>query len=350
VTDQRQDGWSWRERARAWLAAVPETPAGGARAFRVHGTRVVVLGPGRIAGGQAVEGCLLVKGDFSCGPSCRFLGPVYVAGDCEIGKGSELPAIACEGRLVVGPSVKLRGPAVSAGALELRPGARVGGEAASNRKIVLGFHATASACSAPEVATPASPAGAPPAARNEAGRVITFPAPGEPYSRALLKLAGVDLSRLYATEAGYWLYDGELLLRKPIVLRGPLRIDGGLYLPEGSLLEEDIDARGAVWVGGGSVIRANLSSAGDLTLGPGAVFQGDLRSEQMVCLGAGVRGLRPAGPVRVYARGELTLEDGVLVRGRLESGCRVFAAAGAAVAAGLGRAAGEGQRRWNGRP
>lgn len=346
MTDQIHDGWSWREQARAWLEAIPEASAtGGPRAFRAGRVRVIVAGPGRIAGGQTIDGCLLVTGDFSCGPSCRFLGPVYVAGNCEVGKGSELAAVACEGRLVVGPSVKVRGPAVSAGAVELRPGARVGGEAASHRKLVLGFHATASACSAPEIATPEGPAGAPSPARSEAGRVITFPAPGEPYSRPLLKLAGVDLSRLYATEAGYWLYDGELVLRKPILLRGPLRIDGGLYLPEGSLLEEDIDARGAVWVGGGSVIRANLRAAGDLTLGPGAVFQGELRSEQMVHLGAGVRGLRPAGPVQVYARGELTLEDGVLVRGRLESGYRVFAAAGGAVAAGLGRAAGEHGRR-----
>lgn len=342
MADQWQDAWSWREQARAWLAGVPETPGSReARAFRVCGIRIVVVESARIAGGQTIDGCLLVRGDLACGPSCRFLGPVYTTGNCEIGRASELPAVACEGRLVLGPSVKVHGSAVSAGTLELRPGGRVGGEAASHRKLVLGFHATASACSAPEIATPENPAGAASPLRSEAGRVITFPAPGEPYSRPLLKLAGVDLSRLYATEAGYWLYDGELLFLRPIVLRGRLRIDGGLYLAEGSLLEKDVEVGGTVYVGGGSVIRANLHAAGDLTLGPGAVFQGELHSEQMVHLGARVRGLRPAGPVQVYARGELTLEDGVLVRGRLESGYRVFAAAGGAAAAGRGWAAGE---------
>ncbi len=346
MADQWQDAWSWREQARAWLAAIPKAPASrGARAFRAGAARVVVMESARIAGGQTIDGCLLVRGDFACGPSCRFLGPVYVAGDCEIGKGSELPAVACEGRLILGQSARVSGSAASAGALELRPGARVGGEAASGTKLALGFHALAKAAAAPEIATPGNPGFSAPPSGGPSGRVITFPAPGEPYSRGLLRLAGVDLARLYATEAGYWYYDGELLLRKPVLLRGRLRLAGGLYVPEGSLLDEDVAAEGSIYIGEGSVVKGCLRAAGDLTLGPGAVFQADLESDQMVRLCSGVRGLRPAGPVRVRARGELALEDGVLVRGRLHSLCRVFAEAAGAAWAGRSRAAGEARGR-----
>ena len=118
----------FRKQAREWLAtsrparAVPYT-------FQAGSQRVVILGRSHLRAGHALDAILLVQGDFSCGPGCSFLHPVYVSGGAEIGKGSRLKAAAVAGSLVLGPLVGVEDFADAGETIEIRSGCRIAGAA-----------------------------------------------------------------------------------------------------------------------------------------------------------------------------------------------------------------------------
>ncbi len=336
--------WPFRRRARAWL----ETAAGGAaqarpRIFELGGERVLLLDSAHLAAAQTVEGFLLVRGEFSCGPGCRFLRPVYVGGDCEIGKDSRLEAIAADGALNLCPGVEVRGGADSLGSMEIRGGCRIGSLASSATSIRLGLETQAAALFAPAVTTWPGMNFVPDTPPVSAGEVVRIPPPGR-QRRVALPVAGpMEKAELYALGADTWVCETGLHFTTPVVLEAHVVTGGAFCCPAGSLLDGDVKAAGSISVGAGSVARGNLLAGGDLILGPGAVFQREVRSRQRIRFCAGVRGLRREGPVEVWAAGELVLEDGVTIRGSLSSGCRVVAgraavpAGGGAAAAGAGR-------------
>ncbi len=319
--------WSFRQRARAWLAAVGrEGKDARTQSFQAGGAQVLILESGRLSAGQSIDVFLLVRGNFTCGGGCRFRRPLYVAGNCEIGKGSILETLEVDGDLHLAPSVEVRGNAISLGAMEIRPGSRICGLACSYKSIRLGLQASAARLYAPGVLTPdgvRSPAR--PRAEPPSG-VIPILGPGT-LNRGLLKVAGIDPRRLQAAGESEWVYEGDLCVERPVLLRSNLYVNGSVSLAAGSLLEASLQAVRGLSLGEGSILRGSLEAGADLLIGGDSVFQGDIVCGQMLRLCSGVRGLRSGRPVNVRAGGELVLEEGVTVRGRLSSGCRVTAVA-----------------------
>jgi hypothetical protein len=330
--------WSFRQRARAWIGAVSR-PEGDvrSRAFDASGQRVLLLETARLSGRQSIDSFLLANGDFSCDEGCRFSRPVYVAGNCVIGKRSVLDYIEADGSLHLAPSVHVHRRADSIGPMEIRSGCRIDGSAYSRSAIRLGFQASASDLYAPKVITPSGIRS--PATRlgKPKTRAVKLERPGKPRQSAELLSAGIDPGKLRTLETGAWLYSGDLYLQRPLYLAADLVVDGGFSCQPCSLLDGRLDVRGSVQLGEETVARQRISAGGDLNLEPRCVFQGDLFARQMMRLASGARGLSEGRPVTAQANGEVIVEENVAVRGRLVSSCRVIALATEAFSARLPR-------------
>lgn len=304
------------------------------RAFELGGECVLILESGHLSGGQSVEGYVLVRGDFSCGPDCRFARPIYVGGNCEIGKGSQFDSLVADGNLVLSPSVRAGGSVASAGEMELRCGCRIANKASSQASIRLNLHVEAGALSAPEIHTPRQVEIQQGVTLAEGNDVVEIRPPGD---AATSGRAGEEGSRFQPYGADTWFYDGDLVLLLPVYLRSHLVVSGAFQCPPGSLIGGDVKAGGSLRVGSGSLAQGNLLADGDVILEPGCIFQGNIHSRQMLRLSSGVRGLRPDGPVMVTSAGELAMEESVSVRGSLSSGARLKV--GSAASAGQNLAA-----------
>lgn len=309
------------------------------RAFDAAGQRVLLLETARLSANQTIDGFLLVKGDFACGASCRFDRAVYVAGSCEIGKGSTLERIEVDGSLHLGPLVTVNRVADCNGPLEIRSGCRVLGLAYSRKAVRLGFQAWAKDIFAPKILTPSGIRPPRPRRQSGAAAAIELEAPGRRLDSRGLRRAGIDSSRLRALASGAWLHDGSLCLEQPLLAACDFVVDGSLSAFPGSLFEGRLDVKGSANLGAETVTRGSVTAGGDLDLGPRCVFQGNLIARQMMHLSQGVRGLAEGRPVIARATGEVVLEEDVAVRGRLSSGCRVVALAADISAAVPDRAA-----------
>ena len=67
---------------------------------------------------------LLVRGDFQCGPGSRFEAPVYVGGNCVVGKNAKLLALCVEGDCVIGLNARVDTWVDAAGSLTMANGRR----------------------------------------------------------------------------------------------------------------------------------------------------------------------------------------------------------------------------------
>ncbi len=335
---EESSSWSFRQRARAWIAAVSRSEGDvRSRAFDASGQRVLLLETARLSGRQSIDSFLLANGDFSCEAGCRFSRPVYVAGNCEIGKGSSLDSIETDGSLHLAPSVQVRRLADSIGPMEIRSGCRIEGMAYSRSAIRLGFQASAADLSAPKVITPSGIKSAATRLRKPQPQAMKLERPGKRRHSAELLSAGIDPGKLRALATGAWLYSGDLYLERPLYLAADLVVDGGFSCRPCSLLDGQLDVRGSILLGEETVARQRISTGGDLNLEPRCVFQGDLFARQMMRLASGTRGLSEGRPVTARAIGEMIVEEDVAVRGRLISSCRVIAMATEAFSARLPR-------------
>jgi predicted acyltransferase (DUF342 family) len=322
---------AFRLQARSWLSSMAGAagPAAGGTepgAFVVDGHRLVVLEPAHLRAGHALDAVLLVNGDFSCGAGCVFLQPMHVAGNCEIGKSSRVNGVTAEGSLVLGASVDVRSWVDSDRAMDIRTGCRIGGSAVSGTRIQLGTRCSAGRLSAPEVRLQTDNAirGESPL---EPDRVVELPPPGNEGRLPRQAIPGLDPSRLEAAGADTWFYDGDLYLPESVLLSSHLVTRGYFACQGGSLLEGDVLAGTALYVGEGSLIRGHLTGGEDLVLEAQSVFQGNVRSKGRIRLCSGVRGFRAGGPVEVTAGRNLVVEDGVVIRGRMESDERILSVA-----------------------
>jgi hypothetical protein len=281
----------------------------------------------RLSPGQTVDGFLLVRGDFSCGAGCRFEHPLYVAGNCDIGKGSVLETVEADGGLHLGPAVEVQRTAGCEAELNIRAGCRVDGIAYSRTSIHLGLGVAVKELYAPEVSTPGGAAPDPVRSSVNGRRATEMPVPGRALNRGTLQVTGIDPRRLRVLAPDTWVYVGDLYLEQPVVFHSNLIVDGAFSTQPGSLFEGQVETAGTLALGDDSVALGNLSAGGDLILGRRCIFQGDLLSDQLLRLGAGARGVGRGRPVKVASAGELAMEEDVAVRGRLTSNCRVVSEA-----------------------
>lgn len=316
-----------RRLARSWLASAVKHPEIlNRRVFLPGGERIMLLKSAHLPDGYCADAILIVRGNFSCGVRCVFSRPVYVGGDCEIGRESRLQAITVDGSLTLCSAVQVRDWVDSTGRMEIRAGCKIASAAVSGTAIRLSLHAEAADVSAPEILTQSVEDGEVETLEPPRRRVGELRAPGNRGIRPAAPPWGVSPGKLQPLGAETWVYDGDLHLSSPVVLRAHLVTTGSFSCPSGSLLEGDVKAGGALSIGPRSVSKGNLIAQGDLVLGASSVFQGTLRGRQTIRLSTGVRGLRAGGPVAVHADGSLFVEGNVVVRGSLSSGHRVVAA------------------------
>ena len=286
--------------------------------------RILYLASGHLPAGRSLDTILFVRGNFSCGSNCRFGKPIYVGGDCEIGKESQLEAITAEGSLRLCPSVKVRRWADSDGAMDVRAGCRIGSIAISSTTIRLSVDAEISNLQAPGISSESDLGCEIEPLESSPTGVLEIRPPGNREYRPAIQRWGLDPSKLHPLGADTWIYDGSFSLTAPIILQAHLVTERAFSCPAGSLLEADVKSGGELSVGSRSVCKGVLTAAGDLVMGPGSVFQNHISSKQMVLLATGVHGLRADGPVDVHAGGNLLMEGDVLVRGRLQSNSQVI--------------------------
>lgn len=311
----------FREQVARWLERMPPPRAGErVRVFTTGQTRVVVADELDCPDGFASNDVLVVRGDLRCGARTHLAGPVFVGGECEIGKQSRLMAVAAGHRLVLGAAVQVSDWADAEGVVEARAGVSVGGALASRTSIQLGEGAGAAVLFAPGIMA----GGAPPAPPLElaSSKLIAWEAP---HKRQNLEeweggLAyGFKAAKLTALGADTWLYDGSLQFTAPVLLRTKLVVRGSFRCAANSLLEDDIKTGADLTIGTRSIANGQLTAKGNLTLGAGTWFSGDLRAELNMRLRSGVRGFRQGGPVHVECTGRIQLEPGALIRGSIKS-------------------------------
>jgi cytoskeletal protein CcmA (bactofilin family) len=268
----------------------------------------------------------VVQGDFRCGARCTFTREIYAYEDAFIGAGTRLQSIAVDGNLVLGPGVRVTRWADSAGEMEIGPNSVVGARATARKSIHLGKGAQVGSVYAPVVSTSLkrtsreeqSPESQPPA--------LEFPAPASGgdsiRGRGDLRM---DPKRLSPLGAGCWLYEGDLTPSAAIWLKAKLVVKGDCLLPAGSVLEGDVKADGQILVGERSICKGNMIAGGDIWLGPSCRFQGVVHAGTSLRLSRGVRGGTADAPVAVFAAETLSVEEDVMVHGKLASAGRVVA-------------------------
>ncbi len=289
---------------------------GPPRALEALGTRVVVAERVDCPDDFALRETLLVRGDFQCGSGCRFEGPVYVGGNCVVGKGSRIGAVCAEGGLVLGLGARVEHWADALGLMDLRAGAWAG-EAISETGIQIAQDAGAGMALAPAIRSQGGMPGIADATMVRSLLEIPRPASGE-----LPELGGVrgfQEEKLSALGAETWVYDGSLALPMPVYVRSKLVVRGSFSCPAGSLIEDDVKCGGTMRIGRGSVVRARLTARGEMTLEADCLFEGELEAGISLRLSSGVRGIRSTAS----ARERVLLEPDVVVRGRLAGGVGV---------------------------
>lgn len=317
---------AFRLQARSWLASLAGKASKGQRTYLADGRGLAVFEPAHLRAGHSLDTVLLVRGDFACGAGCVFHQPIYVAGHCEIGKGSRVKAVVAERSLVLAASSEVRSWAACDREMDIRSGCRIWGSAVSGTSIRMGARSAAGQLSAPEVLLQAGTGNAE-RPRVEPRCAVELPAPGNSRRHPARRIPGLDPALLEAASADTWFYYGDLHLAEPVVLGGHLVTRGYFACPGGSLLDGDVSAATALYVGEGSLVRGRLTAGEDLVLEARCVFQDRIRSQRRIRLCSGVRGFRAGGPVEVIAAGNLVVEDNVVIRGRLESGERVLSVA-----------------------
>ncbi len=265
--------------------------------------------------GTVIDSVVLARGEFLSGARCVLNQPLYVSGNCHIGKECAVDSVSTEGDLIIGPGAVVNRWAAAGRVLDLRAGSTVQQAALADQEIQLGIEARAGWIVAPAIHTSgrASGFGQAPAVADS----IEIPPPSSGEIPELGWVKGFRIEKLSPLGAETWVYDGSLQFPAPIYLRAKLVVRGTFGCPPGSLLEDDVKSGDAMRIGAGSVCKGILTSRGDMILERGCLFEGVLRGERDVRLSSGVRGGSLGSTVEVAARGRIILEPNVLVRGQL---------------------------------
>ena len=317
-------GQSFRQKLIEWLK-LPRTVdqktgeivvAKGAESIRVTGS--VQYEPY-----TSIDDILVINGDLSCSAGCTFSREVYVKGNCAIGAGSKVQAIAVEGSLDLGPSASVTRWADSAGLIALARGSRVQARVTSRTAVHLGLQAEVASAFAPQVMTAGrQDRELPTRARPPETLVIPLDGASPPESG---RKGAFDAKKLYPITPDCWLYNGSLELASPLHLKAKLIVKGHFSCPGDSLLEADIKADGSLHVGQGSICKGNVVAGGDIVFGSFVRFEGIVHAGRRLWLSSGVRGGGASGLVAAYAVQRLFVATDVVVRGKVAAGAGVIA-------------------------
>lgn len=316
-------GQSFRRKLKQWLSTLPAASNSTAnlRVFH-HGQERIFVAPSvQYPSGRVEKEILVTEGTFSCGNNCDFRREVMVHGDCSIGAGTTLQALAADGALNLGEAVTIRRWVDAVGKLTIGADTVISSRATSRTAIELLPRAYAQSLFAPEIATEGRNDDSPELSTNS-GPVLQIPhRPGDPEKAQ----HGFDPQKLFSMGGGTYTYEGDLDITTPLHLRAPLVVRGHFSCAKESLLEGDLKAHRNITIGPTSVVKGNLVCDGDMLLKPDVYFQSILQAGGTMRLSFGVRGLREKRPVAAHATGVLTLESNIVINGKVSSALRVIA-------------------------
>ncbi len=322
-------GRSFRVRVSEWLELPPVTALpDGTRVLRKEGEKIRVSAAAEFAPYSVSDEILVVQGAFRGGAGCVFRREILAHGTARIGAGSRLQAVAsdgdlflgagsrvarwvdCRGAMEIGPQCTVRSRATAGAVIRLRKGARIASAFAPT--VLSAFDGRD-----PEVAEEKLP---------EPEQEFPLPDPAAADRRRRAKL-GLDPALLAQLGPDGGLYRGDWKPSAPLRLRVKMVVKGDCAFPAGSLLEADLKADGNVDIGAGSACLGNIVAGGNVRFGRGCRFYGVVHAGGRLHLEAGVRGGRPEAWAAAYSADELTVDDGVIVHGKLASGTFVLAGA-----------------------
>ncbi len=267
---------------------------------------------------------LVVRGLFECGEGCAFDREIYVYESAAIGSGTRMQSIAVDGDLRLGSNVRVARWVDSLGDLEIGNNCHVESRATAGRVLHLQSGAQVGSAFARTIRIAVNEAETPTECLEELSPKIEIPPhASDVATRRGLENRGVDLRRLKTLNAECRLYHGDLRPSAPLKIGTKLIVKGDCIIPAGSIVEGDLKAAGSIQVGAGSVCMGNVIADGDIWFGPSSRFNGIIHAGKTLRLGPGVRGGEEAAPVAAYAADTVTVEDNVVIHGKLASGNRV---------------------------
>jgi len=305
---------SFRTKLAEWMQAEARPAEDGqGHVIERRGERIRILPTATLPDLFRSDGVLVVLGDLTCGERCTFGREVYVQGNCTIGAGSVVQAIAVDGDLVLGRTTGVVRWADAEGDVTVGADCRIGARVTARRSIRIAAGARARAFSAPEVRTLSSGTEPPlqPGSRRPAVRVP--PVDDTP-------AAGAWPHRFDRLTDACWRYGGSLTSDRPLDVGRTLIVRGDVHAPAGSRFASDIKATGSIAIGPGSECLAGVVSDRSILVGPGTVLGGHLLAGDCAVIDRGVRGANTDTGVAAYAHRVLYVRDAVVIAGKLAAG------------------------------
>jgi len=309
---ERYFGLSFRSKLIEWLYA-GMWPSLERRGPSRNADRISVNTDVTLPAGTATDE-IIVTHSFACGAGCSVTREVYVGGDCDIGPGSTIQAMAVDGKVAIGRGTRIVRWLDAKGDIRVEPGCGISGRITSASHISL----------APGVELKSA----------FAARLFTLPGrdplalPSGAVSEPLVldaaidtwRRAGVNGARLRLLSDECMEHDGDLVL-PAVRLRVSLVVKGSLKIGAGSHLEGDVKAVESMRIGPHSVCLGHLTAGHHVTLGSGTTFSGVIYAERSVRLEVGCRS--EGAQVAVHGDTTVTLADAVSISGKVSAGDRV---------------------------
>jgi YaiO family outer membrane protein len=237
-------------------------------------------------------------GNFQCEQGSRSSERVYATGDVDIGNGSELCGIVAQGSVNLRSGARISDSLHAVGTVSLEGHSRVGRYMTSETGIRLAADTKATAIASPVITTPSGDL--------QPEHEVK---PGMPE-------APVDMT------GGERFFSGDFKPATAVRIDSPLVIAGGCILPPRSAVNANVRVKGDAVIGAGTLMRGAVVCDGNLQVEDGCRFEQVLIAGGDIRVGARVTGTNPAGPVAMYAQGEIELGAGNFFAGR------IYAAAG----------------------
>ncbi len=320
---------SFRLKMSEWLKLpVHQNKADGTKIIVKGDERIRVSGPCDYPSKSESDEILAVDGDFQCGTDCVFHREIHVRGNAVVGAGTRLQSIAVDGNLLLGSGVAVTRWADSTGEMKIGSGAFVRARATSGTHIEIERGAGIGSAFAPMVSTVGGGLDCEAStAEMQISRIELPGSAGATGAGGERERQWLDRAKLHKIGPDSWLYRSSLVPPMPLLVKVNLIIRGDCILPAGSLVEGDLKARGRIEVKEGSTCTGNVVAEGDILFEQSSSFHGVVHTGRTLRLGRGVTGGKIGKKVSAYAAGTLTLEDNVVVYGKVSSGDRVVAAA-----------------------
>jgi len=268
---------------------------------------------------------LIVRGSFRCLAGCVFNREIYIQGDAKVGAGTQLQAIAVDGNLILGHHIQVMRWVDCQGSMEIGEKSIIHSRATAGKSLLLQNGTQVKSAFAPLVHTFGVGAGQSAKFEQAAPPEINFPAGILNLENESPSSLTLDSKLLKKLSHDCWIYNGDFRPSQPLRVETKLIVQGDCDIPSGSILEKDIKSKRSLSIGAGSICRGNLISDHAMWIGHSCQFYGIVHAGQTLRICAGARGGTENSNVSAFAEETLTVEENVIIHGKLASGDYVIA-------------------------